>query len=157
MMGDERHDRGDETEWHYPMGQYLDRFTAGDRPGLVMLGAGGNAFIRDLAEGETILVKPPALLFKDPTVAMQLHVEYPHAGMKFWRTWGNRYLWLRLWGPGPGRPGVGVRARRRSRHRLPQHLATHATHVVAVRRSAGADPPQVEQNQVARDSAEEVQ
>ena len=20
--------------------------------------------------------------------------------MKFWRSWGNRYLWLRLWGPG---------------------------------------------------------
>ena len=31
---------------------------------------------------------------------MQLHVEFPHAGMKFWRTWGNRYLWLRLSGPG---------------------------------------------------------
>jgi hypothetical protein len=31
---------------------------------------------------------------------MQLHVEYPHAGMKLWRTWGNRYLWIRLWGPG---------------------------------------------------------
>ena len=51
-------------------------------------------------EGETILVKPPALLFKDTTVAMQLHIEYPAAGVKFWRTWGNRYLWLRLWGPG---------------------------------------------------------
>ena len=55
---------------------------------------------RDLAEGETILVKPPALLFKDPSVAMQLHIEYPSAGMRFWRSWGNRYLWLRLWGPG---------------------------------------------------------
>jgi uncharacterized protein (AIM24 family) len=99
MMGDDN-DRGDETEWHYPMGRFLDRFTAGEQPGLVMIGAGGTAFIRDLAEGETILVKPPALLFKDPTVAMQLHVEYPHAGMKLWRTWGNRYLWLRLWGPG---------------------------------------------------------
>jgi uncharacterized protein (AIM24 family) len=99
MMGDDNN-RSDETEWHYPMGRFLDRFTAGQQPGLVMLGAGGTAFIRDLAEGETILVKPPALLFKDPTVAMQLHVEYPHAGMKLWRTWGNRYLWLRLWGPG---------------------------------------------------------
>ncbi len=42
-----------------------------------MIGAGGNAYTRDLAEGETILVKPPALLFKDPSVAMQLHIEYP--------------------------------------------------------------------------------
>lgn len=98
MDGDD--DRRDETEWHYPMGRYLDRFTAGAQPGLVMLGAGGTAFIRDLAEGETILVKPPALLFKDPSVAMQLHVEYPQAGVQFWRRWGNRYLWLRLWGPG---------------------------------------------------------
>jgi uncharacterized protein (AIM24 family) len=93
-------DRGNETEWHYPMGRYLDRFTAGAQPGLVMLGAGGTAFVRDLGPGETILVKPPALLFKDPSVAMQLHVEYPQAGAKFWRRWGNRYLWLRLWGPG---------------------------------------------------------
>jgi hypothetical protein len=45
-------------------------------------------------------VKPPALLYKDPTVAIQLHVEFPHAGMKLWKSWGNRYLWLRLWGPG---------------------------------------------------------
>lgn len=92
--------RANESRWHYPVGQFLDRFSAGDTPGLVMIGAGGNAFTRTLAEGETMLVKPPALLFKDPTVAMQLHVEYPGAGMKLWRSWGNRYLWLRLWGPG---------------------------------------------------------
>ena len=78
----------------------MDRFTAGDRPGVVMVQVGGNAFMRDLAEGESILVKPPSLLYKDPSVAYQLHVEYPAAGVKLWRTWGNRYLWLRLWGPG---------------------------------------------------------
>jgi uncharacterized protein (AIM24 family) len=97
--GDSGNDRN-ETEWHYPLGRYIDRFTANDGPGLVMIGAGGNAYTRDLAERETILVKPPALLFKDPTVAMQLHVEYPSSGVRFWRSWGNRYLWLRLWGPG---------------------------------------------------------
>ncbi|HEX3426711.1 MAG TPA: AIM24 family protein [Acidimicrobiales bacterium] len=96
--GDDR--SGNEIEYHYPLGQYLDRFVARDRPGVVFVQAGGNAFIRDLAEGEQILVKPPSLLFKDPTVGMQLHVEYPGAGVKFWRSWGNRYLWLRLWGPG---------------------------------------------------------
>lgn len=95
-----RDERGDETRYHYPVGQHVDRFVAGDRPGAVLLRAGGNVFLRDLAEGETILVKPPALLYKDPSVAWQMHVEFPHAGMKFWRTWGNRYLWLRLWGPG---------------------------------------------------------
>lgn len=97
--GTER-ERRDETEWHYPVGQYLDRFSAGDRPGLVLVQGGGNAYTRDLADGESILVKPPALLFKDPTVAMQLHVEYPAAGLKLWKSWGNRYLWLRLRGPG---------------------------------------------------------
>jgi uncharacterized protein (AIM24 family) len=94
-------DRGrDEIEWHYPVGRYMDRFVAGDRQGLVLVQVGGNAFVRDLAEGESILVKPPALLFKDPTVGVQLHVEYPAAGVQFWRTWGNRYLWLRVHGPG---------------------------------------------------------
>jgi uncharacterized protein (AIM24 family) len=98
----DRHEerRDDQPAWHYPMGQYMDRFQAGDRPGLVMVQVGGNAYTRELAEGESILVKPPALLFKDPGVSMQLHVEYPAAGVKLWQTWGNRYLWLRLWGPG---------------------------------------------------------
>jgi uncharacterized protein (AIM24 family) len=91
---------GGETEWHYPLGQYIDRFTCPTVPGLLLLHAGGNVFVRTLAEGETIMVKPPALLFKDPTVGMQLHVEYPQSGMQFWRSWGNRYLWLRMWGPG---------------------------------------------------------
>ena len=82
-----------------PRRPYVDRFTAGERPGAVLVQVGGNVFLRELAEGETILVKPPALLFKDPTVGMQMHVEFPHAGMKLWRTWGNRYLWLRLGAP----------------------------------------------------------
>jgi uncharacterized protein (AIM24 family) len=89
-----------ETEWHYPLGKYIDRFSCGPTPGLLLLHASGNTFVRTLAEGETILIKPPSLLFKDPTVTMQLHVEYPQSGVKFWRSWGNRYLWLRLWGPG---------------------------------------------------------
>ena len=79
MAGDHRDDRRNETEWHYPLGRYIDSFTAGEQPGVVMIGAGGAAFIRDLAEGESLLVKPPALLFKDTTVNFQLHVEYPRA------------------------------------------------------------------------------
>jgi len=98
--GGEREQRQDQPEWHYPVGQYVDRFTAGERPGAVLVQVGGNALLRDLAPGESILVKPPSLLFKHPSVGMQLHVEFPHAGMKFWRSWGNRYLWLRLTGPG---------------------------------------------------------
>jgi len=99
---DER--RSNETEYHYPAGRHVDRFTAGEKPGVVFVQCGGNAFIRDLADGEQILVKPPALLFKDPSVGYQMHVEFPAAGMKLWRTWGNRYLWLRL--SGPGRVGL---------------------------------------------------
>jgi uncharacterized protein (AIM24 family) len=82
----------------------MDRFTAGAAPGLVLVQCGGNAFVRDLGDSESILVKPPALLFKDPTVSMQLHLEYPAAGIQLWRTWGNRYLWLRV--SGPGRVGL---------------------------------------------------
>jgi len=100
LAGDDRERRDDEIVTCWPVGQYMDRFTAGDQPGAVLIQVGGNAFLRELAEGESILVKPPALLYKDPTVAMQMHVEFPAAGMKLWRTWTNRYLWLRLWGPG---------------------------------------------------------
>jgi uncharacterized protein (AIM24 family) len=95
---------GNEIEWHYPVGRYVDRFGAGERPGVVLIQVGGNAFVRDLEDGESILVKPPALLFKDPTVGISLHVEYPAAGVQLWRTWGNRYLWLRV--DGPGRVGL---------------------------------------------------
>ena len=56
---------GDETETHYPIGMYMDRFTA-HGPGLLLLHAGGNVFVRTLAPGQTILVKPTAFLFKDP-------------------------------------------------------------------------------------------
>jgi hypothetical protein len=97
---DRDRNRNEQPTWHYPVGQYIDRFHAGDKPGLVLVQVSGNAYVRDLAAGESILVKPPALLFKDPTVGMQLHVEYPAAGVKLWRTWGNRYLWLRVFGPG---------------------------------------------------------
>ncbi len=98
--GDRDDRRQDEVRYLYPVGRQVDRFTAGDEPGLVLIQCGGNAFARDLGDGESILVKPPALLFKDPTVGLALHVEYPAAGVQLWRSWGNRYLWLRLIGPG---------------------------------------------------------
>jgi uncharacterized protein (AIM24 family) len=91
---------GDQPTWHYPVGQFMDRFHSVERPGLVMVQVSGNAYTRDIPNGQSILVKPPALLFKDPTVGMQLHVEYPAAGAKIWQTFTQRYLWLRLWGPG---------------------------------------------------------
>jgi uncharacterized protein (AIM24 family) len=92
--------RRDEIRWVYPVGRQVDRLMAGEEPGLVLVQCGGNAFVRDLGDGESILVKPPALLFKDPSVGMALHVEFPATGVRLWRTWGNRYLWLRVTGPG---------------------------------------------------------
>jgi hypothetical protein len=56
------------------------------------------------APGESILIKPSSLLFKDPTVTMQLHFETPDSSASgrssFWTSWNNRHVWLRLHGPG---------------------------------------------------------
>ena len=91
---------GNERETHYPVGMFMDRFSAPQAPGLLLLHAAGNVFVRELAPGQTILVKPTALIFKDPSVQMALHFEHPSTGFSLWGSWSNRYLWLRLWGPG---------------------------------------------------------
>ena len=91
---------GDDTETHYPLGMYMDRFSAPSTPGLLLLHAAGNAFVRQLAPGEPLLLKPTALLFKDSTVRMQLHFEHPAGTWRSWRSWGDRFVWLRLIGPG---------------------------------------------------------
>jgi uncharacterized protein (AIM24 family) len=93
-----------ETETHYPVGMFMDRFYAPQSPGLLLLHAAGNVFVKDLGPYDTILVKPTALVFKDPTVQMQLHFEHPSGGraltFSFFGAWTQRYLWLRLTGPG---------------------------------------------------------
>lgn len=94
----------DERETHYPIGAFMDRFSSGSNPGLLLLHAGGNVFTRQLQSGETILVKPTAMIFKDPTVQMHLHLEHPGMGFMGWANWNNRYLWLRM--VGPGRVGI---------------------------------------------------
>jgi len=91
---------GDDKETHYPVGMFMDRFSAAQSPGLLLLHASGNVFVRELGPGQTILVKPTALIFKDPSVQMQLHFEHPRSGFSLWGRWSNRYFWLRLWGPG---------------------------------------------------------
>lgn len=92
--------QGNDTETHYPIGNFMDRFAARESPGLLMLHAAGNVFVRDLGPRETILVKPTALVFKDPTVQMHLHFERPGSVWSGFGSWGNRYIWLRLVGPG---------------------------------------------------------
>ena len=91
---------GNEEETHYPVGPLMDRFVAPAEPGLLILHAAGNVFERTLAPGQSILVKPTALLFKDPSVSMHLHFEHPAGTWRSWRSWGDRYLWLKLNGPG---------------------------------------------------------
>ena len=91
---------GDDTETHYPVGNFMDRFSGTQQPGLLLLHAAGNVFVRSLASGESMLVKPTALIFKDPPVQMHLHFEHPQTGFTSWGSWSNRYLWLRVVGPG---------------------------------------------------------
>ena len=91
---------GNDTETHYPIGMFMDRFSAAAAPGLLLLHAGGNVFVRDLAPNQSILVKPTAMIFKDPAVQMHLHFEHPGTVFSGWGYWSNRYLWLRLTGPG---------------------------------------------------------
>lgn len=92
------------TVTHYPVGRFMDRFSAPQAPGLLLLHAAGNVFVRELEPDEAILIKPTALLFKEPTVQMRLHLEYP-AGVAssfgiFSSSWRSRHLWLTLQGPG---------------------------------------------------------
>lgn len=87
---------GNDRESHYPVGQFMDRFHAAAAPGLLLLHASGNVFVRTLAAGQTLLIKPAALVYKDPSVQMGLHMEYPIGGISASR----RLTWLHLLGPG---------------------------------------------------------
>lgn len=95
---------GDETETHYPMGYFGDVFSAQGAPGLLLLHAPGNTFIRDLAPQESLLIDPSALLYRDVSVGVHMHVEYPQwaGGGMFGklRSYSHRHLWARLIGPG---------------------------------------------------------
>jgi uncharacterized protein (AIM24 family) len=90
----------DERETHYPIGPFMDQFSAGTEPGLLLLHAGGNVFTRNLKRGETILIKPTAMIFKDPAVQMHLHLEHPGMRSLSWTNLNSRHIWLRMVGPG---------------------------------------------------------
>jgi len=92
----------DDREMHYPMGQYGDVFGAQGGHGLLLLHAPGNVFIRDLKHGQSLLIQPSSLLYRDVTVRTALHLEYPrNMGFAFWRNrWSYRSIWVRLFGPG---------------------------------------------------------
>jgi uncharacterized protein (AIM24 family) len=87
---------------HYPMGQFGDVFGAQDAPGLLLLHAPGNVFVRDLQQGQSLLIQPSSLLYRDVSVRVQLHLEYPRStGFAFWRSsWSYRSIFVRVHGPG---------------------------------------------------------
>ena len=115
---------GDDSEWHYPIGRMIDRFAAQGGPGLLFLHCPGNSFVRDLRQGERILVQPGGLIWKDPSVQMHLHFEYPR-GQYWFRSnrWQAKSVWLTL--QGPGRIAI-------------QSVFERPETVGAVRRSSGA-------------------
>jgi uncharacterized protein (AIM24 family) len=119
---------GDDVEWHYPVGYAMDRFAAVGGNGLLLLHAAGNTFIRDLAAGERILVQPGGLVWKDQTVRMHLHFEYP--GGSYWASsarWQAKTTWLAL--QGPGRVAVkSVFERQEQTGRVHQHSGGTAQH-----------------------------
>jgi uncharacterized protein (AIM24 family) len=82
-------------ETEFPRGRFTDRFTAQER-GLLILQARGNAFIRDLGDGERIYVVPQALVYKDRSVAMNIHMEIPESPRAHWQI----IPMIRLTGPG---------------------------------------------------------
>ena len=110
------------------MGQYGDIFTAAERPGLLLLHAQGNVFIRDLAQGETLTIQPSSLVYRDTSVRVHLHLEYPrNMGFSFWRTnWDYRNIMVRL--TGPGRVAV------QSMFERPEGLESIRNHSYATRR-----------------------
>jgi uncharacterized protein (AIM24 family) len=90
------------AELEYPAGRYLLNLTAAGRQGLVLLHASGDAFVRDLADSESVLVSPASLLYWEDTVDLSLHLEFPyvpgeHVRRVFWR---SSRIWLRVCGPG---------------------------------------------------------
>jgi uncharacterized protein (AIM24 family) len=88
-------------EWHYPLGRTIDRFAATGGNGLLLLHAPGNSFIRDLQPRQRILVQPGGLVWKDQTVRMFLHFEYPRGAYWFSSPrWQAKTTWLTLEGPG---------------------------------------------------------
>jgi len=82
-----------ETIMHYPLGPYFDRFHASETPGLLLLHAPGSTFVRDLADGDVVCVKPLSLVWKDKSVQASLHTERARDAQGF-------YMWVKLTGPG---------------------------------------------------------
>jgi uncharacterized protein (AIM24 family) len=88
--------RENNLNYHYPAGQFMDRFTAPHEPGLVLLHASGNVMVRELSAGQTMLIKPTALVYMDRAVRLGIEWQYlPGHPMG-----PHRLIWLHVGGPG---------------------------------------------------------
>lgn len=67
----------DDWEVHFPLGRYLDTFRSQGGPGLLLLHAPGNTFVRDLRADETICVQPRAFVYAEDSVTSRLHFDVP--------------------------------------------------------------------------------
>jgi len=92
--------KGNDTEYEYPIGPYIDHFNCGQSHGLLLLHCPGNLFVRDLAPGQSILIQPGAWVYSDTSVNFSLHAEYPASGGLRWGSFEYRTIWMRLTGPG---------------------------------------------------------
>jgi uncharacterized protein (AIM24 family) len=90
------------AEPEYPAGRYLLNLATAGRQGLVLLHASGDAFIRELADSESVLVSPASLLYWEDTVDLALHLESPYVPDPQVRRvfWPSSKIWLRVTGPG---------------------------------------------------------
>jgi hypothetical protein len=122
----------DDAEMHYPMGRYGDVFGAQQAPGLLLLHAPGNVFIRDLG-GRRIIALPgrhgadgaaPGVPAEHGLRLLAQLMELPqHLGQAV--------------GPRPGRGAVGVRAARGHRG-YPPPLVCHDPSLVTASATAGS-------------------
>jgi uncharacterized protein (AIM24 family) len=94
----------EDWEVHFPLGRYLDVFHSDGTPGLLLLHAPGNTFVRELKSGETICVRPRALVYADVSVETELHFEFPRGARDLYMRPGVSHMlyfaWLRVHGPG---------------------------------------------------------
>jgi uncharacterized protein (AIM24 family) len=122
-----KYSRGGEHEYEYPAGRYHYRFSGTRAPGLLLLHAGGNVFVRDLAETESILVEPGSPVYWEETVQISMHLEYVRsAGARNRHDPGSdRTIWLRL--GGPGRVAVQSLHKRVEETGIPDYLAFPTT------------------------------
>ena len=119
-----KYSRGGEHEYEYPSGRYHYLFSASRRPGLLLLHAAGNVFVRDLTETESILVEPGSPVYWEDSVQISMHLEYVRTPVDPTRRAPgiHRTIWLRL--VGPGRVAVqSVHRRHTEETGIPDYLA----------------------------------